>query len=294
VTSGVHLGMHETSDFERLGPRDNFYQSCSYLPLAFALVTTVNEAGETGIGPHALCFPFNITEPHAMLLISRSTSATASNLRRTGRCALNYIEFDEKLLASVARLGYPGQTAESKRKGSAFTLIPSPLAASREDPRCPAIIAESFQVFECAWDATIDLDSQSPVGGASRFVLRIDDILLRREFRAGVEQGRRFPSMPIFMGFRAGGEFWFARHLAPFSIAAPKVAGTELNSVMYLANRLDDAVRVNEDACALLTGIPRPFLQGALETLIAAAKARGITRVTREFVENFNSSRGEG
>ena len=119
----------------QLGPRDNFYQSCSFLPLSFALVTTLGEDGETNIGPHALCFPFNITEPYAMLLISRASSATAANIRRTGFCALNYIEFDRKDLAAVARLGYPGQTAEEKREASVFHLDESPTMSGPGRPR---------------------------------------------------------------------------------------------------------------------------------------------------------------
>jgi flavin reductase (DIM6/NTAB) family NADH-FMN oxidoreductase RutF len=287
----------QAAEFDRLGPRDNFYQSCAYVPMSFALVTTVDERGETGIGPHALCFPFNVTEPYAMLLISRPTSATAANIRRTRRCALNYIEFDEERLRSVARLGYPGQTPDDKRRASTFTLGPSPVAASRADANFPALVLESFQVLECTWDDSMDLAMPGPetvAGEAGKFVLRVDNILLKQRFRDGVERGRNFPSMPIFMGFRAGGEFWFARHLPPFPIEAPKVAGTELNSVMYLANRLDERLRFTADACAALTAIPRPFLQPALEAIIAAARERGLERIDRDFIDAYRRDRPGG
>lgn len=281
-------------EFVRLGARDNFYQSCSFVPMSFALVTTVQENGETNIGPHALCFPFNITEPYAMLLISRGTSATAVNIRRNRRCALNYIEFDDERLRAVARLGYPGQSAEDKRRANVFNLDESPVAESRGDPLFPRIVREAFQVFECTWDDTVDVAmsaAERAPGGANKFVLRVDNILLRSGFREGVEEGRHFPSMPIFMGFRAKGEFWFAEHKAPFAIAAPKVAGTEVQSVSYLANRLDERVRFTDEACARLTGVPRPFLQAALEKIIAAAKSRGVLNVDRAFVDAFNEER---
>ena len=281
-------------EFVRIGARDNFYQSCAFVPMSFALVTTVQDDGDTNIGPHALCFPFNITEPYAMLLISRPTSATAANIRRTRRCALNYIEFDAGRLAAVARLGYPGQSAEDKRKASVFGLDESPIAESRGDPAFPRIVREAFQVFECTWDDSIDV-AMSPDGRAprdtSKFVLRIDNILLKQQFREGVEEGRHFPSMPIFMGFRARGEFWFAEHTAPFAIQAPKVAGMEIQSVSYLANRLDERVRFTEDACARLVNVPRPFLQAALEKIIAAAKARAVLSVDKDFVDAFNAER---
>lgn len=284
-------------EFVRIGARDNFYQSCAFVPMSFALVTSVSEDGNTAIGPHALCFPFNVTAPYAMMLISRGTSATAGNIRRLGRCALNYIEFDAGHLRAVTRLGYPGQTPEDKRRANPFTLIPSPMPGSAANPAFPRIIREAFQVFECTWDKAVDLsmpgDVPSP-DGAGKFVLRIDNILLKQRFRDGVEQGRHFPNMPIFMGFRAGGEFWFAEHDQPFAVAAPKVPGTEVQAIAYLANRLDEHVRFTEAACARLTQVPRPFLQAALEGIIAAARARGAVEVTAELVDSINKDRNAG
>jgi flavin reductase (DIM6/NTAB) family NADH-FMN oxidoreductase RutF len=281
-------------DFVRLGARDNFYQSCAYIPMSFALVTSVDESGETGIGPHALCFPFSVTEPYAMLLISRPTSGTAANIRRTRRCALNYIEFDAGRLRGVTRLGYPGQSPEDKRKANPFTMRESPVAASRADATFPRIIAEAFQVFECTWDDSMQFDMGPPRPGdpgTGKFVLRVDNILLKPQFRDGVEEGRNFPSMPIFMGFRARGEFWFAEHAKPFNIAAPTVAGTERQAVGYLANRLDETIRFSDAACDRLTRVPRPFLQGALERIIAAARERGVTLVEPAFIDAINRER---
>ncbi len=158
----------------------------------------------------------------------------------------------------------------------------------------PHIIREAVQVFECTWDDSLNLsmvaDPTKP-DLAHKFVLRIDNILLKRRFREGVEEGRRFPNMPIFLGFRARGEFWFAQHQPPFAIPAPKVTGSELQSVFYLANRLDERVRFTEDGCSMLTGVPRPFLQGALEKIIATARERGVTLVDRDFLDAINKDR---
>ena len=285
-------GIEAGDDFVRIGARPNFYQSCAFVPASFALVTTVDADGETGVGPHALCFPFNVTEPYAMMLISRGTSATAGNIRRTHRCALNYIEFDEKRLHAVVQLGYPGRSAEEKRRANPFTLVPSPMADRAGNPDCPRIIGEAFQVFECSWDDSIDLSmaDDSPEN-SGKFALRIDHILLKRRFREGVEEGLHFPSMPIFMGFRARGEFWFAEHRPPFAIAAPKVAGTEVQSVMYLAKRLDERVQFTDEACSMLAGVPRPFLKSALERIIAGALARGATTVDKALLDSINRDR---
>ena len=40
--------------------RDNWYQSSAYYTSSFALITTVNEAGVTSIGPYQLSFPFEV------------------------------------------------------------------------------------------------------------------------------------------------------------------------------------------------------------------------------------------
>ena len=76
-------------DFVSYAGRNNFYQTCAFIPMSFALVTTVHENGETGIGPHALIMPFGISPPYSMLLISRAIallptiSATPENVRST-------------------------------------------------------------------------------------------------------------------------------------------------------------------------------------------------------------------
>ena len=54
---------HQTTaadDFVSYAGRNNFYQTCAFIPMSFALVTTVYENGETGIAPHALVMPFGM------------------------------------------------------------------------------------------------------------------------------------------------------------------------------------------------------------------------------------------
>jgi flavin reductase (DIM6/NTAB) family NADH-FMN oxidoreductase RutF len=288
------MAIEGRENFLRIGARDNFYQSCTFIPMSFALVTSVGEDGSTGIGPHALCFPFHVTEPYAMMLISRSTSATATNIRRIGRCALNYVEFDVDRLQAITRLGYPGQTAEEKRRANPFTLQSSPIHSSAADPSFPKIIGEAFQVFECTWERSVDLampGDPEPAVSSGKFVLRIDNILLKEKFHRGVEQGGLFPSMPIFMGFRANGEFWFAENGTPFAIPAPKVPGTEAQAVAYLANRLDGRIRFSSEACTRLAGIPRPFLHQALTRIVKEARKHGISEITAEVLTQLDNER---
>jgi flavin reductase (DIM6/NTAB) family NADH-FMN oxidoreductase RutF len=289
--------IHTTAqnDFVSYGGRDNFYQTCAFIPMSFALVTTAHENGETGIGPHALVMPFGITAPYSMLLISRSNSATANNIRRTGQCALNYIEFDRDKLTGVSRLGYPGQTLEEKQKAMPFTLLTSPSADKQADPEAPRVLSEAFQIMECTWDRSFDIDSPPPDADTvneSRFVLRIDHILMRPNFHKTLEQGEgHFPRMPIFYGYRSNGGFWFAEHDEPFSISPPQVEGIELQQVVYLANRMDENVRFTKEACAAFTKVPRPFLKTALQGTINAARDAGVSLVDESFLEQIQKSR---
>lgn len=276
----------------RVGLRDNFYQTAGFIPMSFALVTTVNENGETGVGPHALCFPFSVTAPFSMLLISRGNSGTAINIRRTGRCALNYIEFDRDRLDAIAVLGYPGQEAAAKRHANPFTLVPSPLGNRGNDPDAPQIIEEAFQVLECSWDRTAATGEAHPPGAesqASRFVLNVNNLLLRERFRQGAQDGSRFPRMPIFFGFRANGAFWFAEHAEPFAVLPPAIPNTELQAVHYLATRLDETVRFTDDACVELARVPRPFLTDAMTQAINAARDAGKLLIDAGFLRQLRA-----
>lgn len=279
--------------FVRCGLTDNFYQTSAFIPMSFALVTTVHENGQTGIGPHALCYPFSVSEPYAMLLISRGNSGTAVNIRRTGRCALNYLEFDADRLRAIAALGTPGQPLDEKLRRNPFTLIPSPMAESRADPGFPQIVAEAFQVIECTWNDAIDLGGGHDNGSAhaARFVLNVNQILLQEKFHAGVRGGSVFPHMPVFFGFRASGDFWFAAHEPPFAIPSSRPQGTELQAVKYLATRLDESVRFSDDACERLTTVPRPFLQEAMDRLITEARRGGVLEVTAAFIDEVSPRR---
>jgi len=288
------LSARKDESFISLQPLDNFYQTSAFFPLPFALITTVDDSGQTGIGPHALVFPFIVAGEHSLLLISRSSSGTAHNLRRSRRCALNYIEFDKHALSTVALLGYPGQSAEEKRKESDFTLIPSPTEALCTAPAAPMIIEEAFQIFECTWDDTVEINIKGKTGeehGESHFVLRINDILLKEHYKKQLDEGGHFPAMPIFYGFRDGANFWFAEHKKPFAIPIPKGTGAPVQAVFYLANRLDEHVTFTRQACEKLSGIPRPFLNPALKDIIAEAKKRGVAQVDGATLDTINTAR---
>jgi hypothetical protein len=63
--------------------RDNWYQSSSFYGSSFALITSVNEEGLTSIGPYQLSFPFEVIKRRSWMVISRPSSNTVANVRRT-------------------------------------------------------------------------------------------------------------------------------------------------------------------------------------------------------------------
>ena len=84
-----------TSEFEEVRPLNNFYQTSSFYPMPVVLIITISESGQVNIGPYSLCFPFFIAERYSMVLIARGSSNTAQNIKRTGLCAINFIEFNK-------------------------------------------------------------------------------------------------------------------------------------------------------------------------------------------------------
>ncbi|HJP39092.1 MAG TPA: hypothetical protein QF499_08180 [Gammaproteobacteria bacterium] len=281
-----------SNPFESIPLRDNFYQSCAFFPMPFALITTTNENGFTSIGPYALQFPLQIGEQYSMLLVTRAGSNTGVNLRRNGKCALNYIEFDKDLLESVVELGYPGVTPEKKMENAPFTMIKSPTERFRDDPEYPLIIEKAFQVFECTVDGEFEyrpVREADPSIVEDFIALKVENIMLRKSFREKLHKRDEFPDMPISYGFRGGSEFWFARHEKPFHYPIPRGKELEPAFVFQIANKLDPAISFTIEACAALVVIPAPFLEPALGVFVTKAKTQGINIVDLDFVQSANT-----
>ena len=272
--------------------RDNWYQASSYYPSPFALITTVDESGATNIGPYQLTFPFEVIKGRSFMLCSRQNSNTDRYLKRTGVCALNYVEFDKRKLENIVSLGYPGQTTEEKMRDNPYTLIDSPTPGREADgKRFPKIIKEAFQVYECAVDVAQPIrdDGNTP----EYFVLRIERILMKETWQKNLADGATvLPNMPLAYGFRDGAKFWFAEHRKPFWFPIPTDKGPKEENVLYEANRLDpDNVQFTRAACKQLTGIPRPFLKTALKGIIKRAKDDGVQLIDEDYIRKLNAER---
>jgi hypothetical protein len=272
--------------------RDNWYQASSYYPSPFALITTVNEDGETNIGPYQLTFPFEVIKGRSFMLCSRKDSNTDRHLQRTKVAALNFVEFDKAKLKKIVSMGYPGQTTKEKLQDNPYTLVDSPTPGRESDgDRFPKIIKEAIQVYE------VEVDVEQPIRNdgntPSYFVLRIEKILMKETWQKNLSDGvTQLPNIPLAYGFRDGARFWFAEHKKPFWFPTPTDKGPKEESILYEANRLDaEHVQFTRDACKELTGVPRPFIKTVLKGIIKRAKEDGVEVVDVDYVKKINAER---
>jgi hypothetical protein len=272
--------------------RDNWYQRCSYLGSSFALITTVDEAGQTNIGPYQLSFPFEVNTRRSWMVISRNTSNTATNVHRTLKCALNFIEYDEEQIKTVLKFGYPGQTAAEKMAYNCFELIDSPTPGRESNGIYPKILADAFQVYECTLD--IDRINENPIlrdSPSAHLLLNIDTILVKERWMKYIDgSGDKMPRIAMTYGFRGGSTFWFGETQPAYKLPIPDM-GPNHDLVHYEANRLDEEVRFTMDACKQLTGIPNVFLQKVLQGIVNQAKERGVSNIDEAFVIALNKER---
>jgi len=283
--------------WKRLHPKDNFYQSTAFFPMPFALITTVNEDGVTSIGPHSLSFPFDLIEEPSMMVVSRAGSNTATNLRNGSKAALHFIEFKKSWLKPIVALGYPGIEPEEKMKDIPFEMVQTPTEAYKNDPSFPQLINDAFQVFECELDGEFHYQPhrETDAIAAENFLcLKVKNVLLKESFEKRLVEQKEFPNMPISYGFRHNDterRFFFSSHNKPFPVPIPSPKGLEHQAIYYSANKLDPEVRFEEEACKLLTDVPKAFITVALKGIIKEAKAQGVTMIDVEFMNAFNAKR---
>ena len=287
---------------------DNFYQTSAFFPMPTILVGTVSENGQTNLGAYSLCFPYYIAgkDYYAMILECRNSSNTAQNLLRNKKCSLNFITDERKYFKEAVRLGFPGDTTEEKMKNCIFTLSDSTISADR-----PKIVEESYQVFECSWDDTLEDAFNDQAGNlegyeppyrnfngitskfGAHFILKIDKILMKEKYHDSIVNGvgrNNFPSVPVDYGYRDSTNFWYTKFKRPI---AEKIQAKEgdVKSVIYAASRIDPEVKFTDEACAKLTKIPRIFLKAALTQMVSIDKQENISLIDEAALEIINDKR---
>ncbi|MBQ7408166.1 MAG: hypothetical protein IJW13_02690 [Clostridia bacterium] len=297
------------SSLKELRIVDNFYQTSAFYPMPTILISTVNENGQTNIGAYSLCFPYYIAgkDYYAMILECRNSSNTAQNILRSKKCALNFIPDKRKYFKEAVRLGFPGETTEEKMKNCLFTLSKSSLGEDR-----PCIVEESFQVFECTWDDSLEdafndkpglLEGYEPPyrnfnGITSKFgahfILKIDKILMQEKYRNSIINGVKssnFPPVPVDYGYRDSTNFWYTKFRKPIAEKIPAKDNGDVKSVIYAAERIDPDVKFTPEACEKLTKIPRVFLKAALTQMVEIAKEENISLIDEKALDIINDKR---
>ena len=288
---------------------DNFYQTSAFYPMPTILISTISESGKTNLGAYSLCFPYYIAgkDYYAMLLECRNSSNTAQNILRTKKATLNFIPDNRKYFKEAVRLGFPGDTTEEKMKNCLFTLIDSELGNDR-----PQIVSESFQVFECTWDDSLENAFEDEAGNldgyeppyrnfngitskfGAHFILKIDRILMKEKYHNSIVNGvksNNFPRVPVDYGYRDSTNFWYTKFSRPISEKIPDKNDGDVKSVMYAADRIDPEIKFTEEACAKLVKIPRVFLKMALTQMVSIAKEEGITLIDEKALDIINDKR---
>ena len=287
---------------------DNFYQTSAFFPMPTMLISTVSETGKTNLGAYSLCFPYYIAgkDYYAMILECRNSSNTCQNLLRTKKCTINFIPDNRKFFKEAVRLGFPGDTTEEKMKNCLFTLVDSELGKDR-----PQMVEESFQVFECTWDDSLEDAFKDKPGNlegyeppyrnfngitskfGAHFILKIDRILMKEKYHNSIVNGVKscnFPNVPVDYGYRDSTNFWYTKFTRPISEKIPAKEG-DYKSVMYAAERIDPDVKFTEDACKKLVKIPRVFLKMALTQMVNIAKEEGISLIDEAALNLINDKR---
>ena len=289
---------------------DNFYQTSAFYPMPTIPIGTVSENGQTNLGAYSLCFPYYIAgkDYYAMILECRNSSNTAQNILRTKKCTLNFIPDDKKYFKEAVRLGFPGDTTEEKMKNCLFTLIDSKLGNDR-----PQMVEESFQVFECTWDDSLEDAYKDKAGNlegyeppyrnfngitskfGAHFILRIDKILMKEKYHNSIVNGvksNNFPRVPVDYGYRDSKNFWFHRK-TKMRAELLQVRQASLASVRYAADRVDDKVKFTDDALNTVLGVPRVFLPLVLRGCVNWAKENGVELITAEHMKIINDKRSK-
>lgn len=287
---------------------DNFYQTSSFFPMPTIMIATVSQSGQTNLGAYSLCFPYYIAgkDYYAMILECRNSSNTAQNILRTKKATLNFIPDNKKYFKEAVRLGFPGDTTEEKMKNCLFHLEKSDLGEDR-----PKIVEESFQVFECTWDDSLENAFEDKAGClegyeppfrnfngitskfGAHFILKIDRILMKEKYHNSIINGVKstnFPSVPVDYGYRDSTNFWYTKFTRPHATKIQAKEG-DVNSVIYAAKRIDPEITFTNEACAKLTKIPRIFLKAALTQMVNIAKEEGISVIDEKALVIINDKR---
>ena len=306
------------STFQELRIVDNFYQTSLFYPMPAVLVSTLTDEGKTTCGPYSLLAPFYVAgKPYyAFMLECRNSSNTAQNLIKHKKCVINFLPDDRKTFKEMVRLGWPGDTPAEKMKGFRFHLEDGLRKAEDPEGTYPQVITEAVQTVECTWVDTLDNaqnDGPLPEGAdhyeletyhdfngittpyGAHFVLKIDKILMKEQYRNAIVNGVKsgdFPHLPVDYGYRDSKNFWYHKHRRLLPELLPQ-RQTTVASVRYAADRLQTEVKFTDAALEKLVKVPRVFLPTVLKGCVKWAEENGVKVIDVKEMEIINDKRSK-
>lgn len=298
--------------FKNIAIKDNFYQSSSFFPMPLTLIGTLNEDGTmTSYGAYSLIFPYYIAGKgfYAMILECRNTSNTAKGLFRHGRCTINFLPYSKKNFEQHVDCGFPGDTPEEKMKDFKFTPVDGLSQEEHPNEKCPKILDEALQVFECSWVKELDNAQDDKVqeeyeppyhdfnGVTSKygahFILKIDHILIKEKYYDSIIEGatrRNYCPLPTNWGYRDSKYFWCSDFRKPEPVGIPN-REIDLSSLKYAASRLNTDVTFTDEALKTLVAVPRPFLKLVLGGCVKWAEENNVKVITEKEMKIINDKR---
>lgn len=301
-------------EFKDLRIVDNFYQTSSFFPMPLTLIGTLDEEGNnTSFGAYSLIFPYYIAgkEYYAMVLECRNSSNTCKGILRHKKCSINFLPYSKKNFKEHVRLGFPGDTPEEKMKDFKFTLTDGVSQKDNPNVKCPKIIEEAYQVFECTWIDTLDNATNDKVeeeyngpyhdfnGITSKFgahfILRIDHILIKEKYYNSIVNGvteNNFMPLPTNWGYRDSKNFWSSPYKRSHKEGIPNKE-VDITSVRYAADRLNTDVKFDDTALKMLVKVPRPFLKLVLTGCVNWANENNCKLITEKEMNIINDKRNK-
>ena len=147
-------------------PQKDFHQFIlgTVAPRPIAFVSTIDENGIQNLAPYSFFNAFSSNPPIVVFSSNRrgsdnTTKDTLHNIKATGECVINAVNYAIVRQMAVASVDFPGEVSEFEKTG--LTPIPSDLVK-------PFRVAESPAHMECKIKEIITLGDQ---GGAGHLII---------------------------------------------------------------------------------------------------------------------------
>jgi hypothetical protein len=104
-------------------------------------------------------------------------------------------------------------------------------------------------------------------------------------------KGSGFPRVPVDYGYRDSTNFWYTRFRRPIAQKIPEGKETDIQAVLYAANRMDSQVQFTDNACKSLVKVPRVFLKLVLQGCVDWAKENDVQLIDETHMKAINDKR---